>query len=309
MIKIRDLHKSFGDIHAVDGIDLEVRDGEIFGLLGPNGAGKTTTISMISGILRPDTGRIEIDGMEIWDNPKKVKSILGVVPQEIALYEDLTPKDNLMFWGRLHGLRGDDLKTAMARSLEKVGLQTRGKDTVKTFSGGMKRRLNLAMGLLHSPKILLLDEPTVGIDPQARLTILEIIREIAGRGTTVLYTTHYMEEAEEICNRLAIMDHGKVLCTGTVEELRRRAGKAEVLRMEGDFDRADLYGAVEVVEGVKILHAAEGKALLSVDSEGPGLMAVMPAILDSGLKISDLSIQQPNLQSVFIALTGRELRD
>lgn len=309
MIKISGLRKAFGDIQAVDGISFEVRDGEIFGLLGPNGAGKTTTISMISGVLRPDAGHIEVDGLEIWKNPREVKGILGVVPQEIALYEDLTPLDNLRFWGRLHQLRGRKLEESISEALDRVGLAQRAKDRVSHFSGGMKRRLNLAMGLLHRPKFLLLDEPTVGIDPQARLAILEIIREVASAGTTVLYTTHYMEEAEELCARIAIMDTGKILSTGSVEELSRQAGEGEILRLEGEFDEQDLHEFISTRPGLKLLRSEKGKAVFSIDPEGPGLTDILSEILQSAIKISDLSIQRPSLQSVFIALTGRELRD
>jgi len=281
VIKIHGLKKSFGELHAVDGISFEVRDGEIFGLLGPNGAGKTTTISMISGILRPDAGLIEVDGMEIWKKPREVKSILGVVPQEIALYEDLSPTDNLRFWGKLHDLRGRELEESISQALKRVGLAQRAKDRVAQFSGGMKRRLNLAMGLLHRPKFLLLDEPTVGIDPQARLAILEIIRDVASTGTTVLYTTHYMEEAQELCARIAIMDEGKILSTGSVEELSRQAGAGEILRLEGEFDEKSLQELIQAHPGLKLLHAKDGKAILNIDPDGPGLMDVLPGILHS----------------------------
>jgi len=309
VIRIDGLKKSFGEINAVDGISFEVQDGEIFGLLGPNGAGKTTTISMISGILRPDAGRIEINGKEIWKHPREVKSIIGVVPQEIALYEDLTPVDNLRFWGKLHGLGGSALQDRVDVTLDRVGLGERAGDRVSQFSGGMKRRLNLAMGLLHEPRFLLLDEPTVGIDPQARLTILEIIKETARQGTTVLYTTHYMEEAQELCDRISIMDHGKILSSGTVDELRLQAGEGEIIRLEGDFSAATLRKLLAENPGLYLLAENPGTALLSVAADGPGLTALLPRILQSELQLSDLSIQQPSLQSVFIALTGRELRD
>ncbi len=216
MIQIDRLRKCYGDLVAVDDVSFEVRDGEIFGLLGPNGAGKTTTINMICGVLRPDSGRVLVDDRDIWLHPKAVKQNLGVVPQEIAVYEDLTARDNLSFWGSLYGLTGSELGNRIDESLSRVGLAERGGDKVKTFSGGMKRRLNLCMGLLHRPKFLLLDEPTVGIDPQARLNILDVIGEVAAAGTTVLYTTHYMDEAEQLCDRIAIIDHGKILALGTL---------------------------------------------------------------------------------------------
>jgi len=306
MITIEGLRKHYGDIKAVDGIDLEVNDGEIFGLLGPNGAGKTTTISMISGVLKPDSGRITFDGLNIWVEPKKVKRMLGVVPQEIAVYEDLTANDNLQFWGSLHGLRGPELKKAVREALERVGLEDRANDRVKAFSGGMKRRLNLCMGLLHRPKFLLLDEPTVGIDPQARLSILEIVREVAAAGTTVVYTTHYMEEAQELCNRIAIIDHGQILTIGTLEALTRQSGESEVLKVVGNFGEAE---ANQRLSGLRLIRVEEGTVLAGIDATGPGLLEILPQVLESGLSIADVSIQKPNLQSVFISLTGRELRD
>ncbi|MCD4749155.1 MAG: ABC transporter ATP-binding protein [Thermoanaerobaculales bacterium] len=309
MIKIEGLQKSYGEIKAVDGIDLEVHDGEIFGLLGPNGAGKTTTISMISGVLKPDAGRVTIDDADIWLEPKKVKRSLGVVPQEIAVYEDLTARDNLSFWGSLHALRGKNLRGRIDDALGRVGLADRADSLVKTFSGGMKRRLNLCMGLLHRPKFLLLDEPTVGIDPQARLSILEIVREVAGAGTTVLYTTHYMEEAQELCDRIAIIDHGKILTIGTLDELTRQSGEGEVLKLIGSFDEMTATRFLSGVPGVKLLRVMEDTAMVSVRTDGPGLLAVLPSILESDLTIDDVSIQKPSLQSVFISLTGRELRD
>ncbi len=309
MITIEGLQKHYGDIKAVDGIDLEIQDGEIFGLLGPNGAGKTTTISMISGVLRPDSGRITFDGLNIWVEPKKVKRNLGVVPQEIAVYEDLTAKDNLDFWGSLHGLRGPGLKKAVHEALERVGLQDRAKDSVKTFSGGMKRRLNLCMGLLHHPQYLLLDEPTVGIDPQARLAILDIVREVAEAGTTVLYTTHYMEEAQELCDRIAIIDHGQILTIGTLESLTRQSGESEVLKVVGNFDEASAHQRLSGVSGLRLIRVEAGAVLAGIDATGPGLLEILPQVLESGLSIDDVSIQKPNLQSVFISLTGRELRD
>ncbi len=309
MIQIERLRKCYNELVAVDDISFDVHDGEIFGLLGPNGAGKTTTISMICGVLQPDGGRVIVDESNIWVEPKKVKRHLGVVPQEIAVYEDLTARDNLSFWGSLYGLSGSELTNRIDETLSRVGLAERAGDKVKTFSGGMKRRLNLSMGLLHSPKFLLLDEPTVGIDPQARLNILEVIREVAAAGTTVLYTTHYMDEAEQLCDRIAIIDHGRILALGTLAELTRRAGEAEVLRLTGPFDNESLRERLAAIPGARILGLGEGSAVLAIESDGPGLLDILPRVLDADLGIEDVSIQRPNLQSVFIALTGRELRD
>ena len=309
MITVERLRRSFGDLVAVDDVTFEVRDGEILGLLGPNGAGKTTTLCMISGVLKPDSGRVLVDGRDIWLEPTAVKRHLGVVPQEVAVYEDLTARDNLSFWGSLYGLSGSELKERVDEGLSRVGLADRAGDRVKGFSGGMKRRLNLCMGLLHRPRFLLLDEPTVGIDPQARLNILEVIRGVAAGGTTVLYTTHYMEEAQELCDRIAIIDHGRILTVGTLDELTRLAGEAEVLRLTGGFAGGEARDRLQAIAGVRVLQAGDGSAMLSVAAGGPGLLAVLPAVLASGLALDDVSIQRPNLQSVFISLTGRELRD
>ncbi|HOC42737.1 MAG TPA: ABC transporter ATP-binding protein [Thermoanaerobaculales bacterium] len=309
MITVERLRRSFGDLVAVDDVSFEVRDGEILGLLGPNGAGKTTTINMIAGVLKPDSGRVLVDGRDIWLEPTAVKRQLGVVPQEVAVYEDLTARDNLSFWGSLYGLSGGELKARVDEGLTRVGLAERAGDRVRGFSGGMKRRLNLCMGLLHRPRFLLLDEPTVGIDPQARLNILEVIREVAGGGTTVLYTTHYMEEAQELCDRIAIIDHGRILTVGTLGELTRLAGEAEVLRLTGGFAGGEALNRLQAIAGVRVLQAGDGSAMLSVAAGGPGLLAVLPAVLASGLALDDVSIKRPDLQSVFISLTGRELRD
>jgi ABC-2 type transport system ATP-binding protein len=309
LIQIERLRKCYDSLVAVDDISFNVHDGEIFGLLGPNGAGKTTTINMICGVLQPDGGKVLVDDRDIWIEPKKVKRHLGVVPQEIAVYEDLTARDNLRFWGSLYGLSGSELSDRINEALTGVGLAERAGDKVKTFSGGMKRRLNLCMGLLHRPKFLLLDEPTVGIDPQARLNILEVIREAADAGTTVLYTTHYMDEAEQLCDRIAIIDHGRILAIGTLAELTKLAGEAEVLRLTGPFDDESLRTRLAAIPGTRILRVGEGTAVLAIESDGPGLLDVLPRVLEEELGVEDVSIQRPNLQSVFIALTGRELRD
>ena len=309
MIRVENLRRCFGSLVAVDDVSFEVRDGEIFGLLGPNGAGKTTTINMICGVLQPDGGRVVIDDRDIWLEPAEVKRHLGVVPQEVAVYEDLTAFDNLAFWGSLYRLKGRELSSRIGDSLSRVGLADRAHDRVKTYSGGMKRRLNLCMGLLHRPKFLLLDEPTVGIDPQARLNILEVIREVAAGGTTVLYTTHYMDEAEQLCDRIGIIDHGRILAMGSLAELTRRAGEAEVLRLAGAFHDQETRDRLGAISGARVLRMDDDSAVLAIDGEGPGLLDVLPAVLDAGLGVEDVSIQRPNLESVFIALTGRELRD
>jgi ABC-2 type transport system ATP-binding protein len=309
VIRVEGLRKSFSSLVAVDGVSFEVHDGEIFGLLGPNGAGKTTTINMICGVLQPDAGRVLVDDRDIWVEPTAVKRDLGVVPQEIAVYEDLTAHDNLSFWGSLYGLKGAELSSRIDAALSRVGLADRARGRVKHFSGGMKRRLNLCMGLLHGPKFLLLDEPTVGIDPQARLNILEVIREVAAAGTTVLYTTHYMNEAEQLCDRIAIVDHGRILAMGSLAELTRRAGEGEVLRLSGAFGDETARARLGAVDGARVLRIDDTSAVLAIDADGPGLLEVLPRVLEPGGGVEDVSIQRPNLESVFIALTGRGLRD
>ena len=309
MLEVQRLRKSFGSLVAVDDVSFEVGEGEIFGLLGPNGAGKTTAISMLCGVLKPDSGRVLVGGRDIWLEPKVVKRSLGVVPQEIAVYEDLTARDNLQFWASLYGFSGRDRTDRVNQALTRVGLSDRARDRVSTFSGGMKRRLNMCMGLMHRPKLLLLDEPTVGIDPQARLNILEVIREVASEGTAVLYTTHYMDEAEQLCDRVGIIDHGSLLTVGTLAELTQLAGEGEMIRLSGGFDAESGRQRLDGVPGVTVHSVEAGAAVLSVQSGGPGLTAVLPELLASELAIDDVSIQPPSLQSVFIRLTGRELRD
>ncbi len=309
MIRAQNLSKSFGTLRAVDNVSFEIQKGELFGLLGPNGAGKTTTLSMICGLLRPDSGRVVLDGIDIQEFPLKARRRLGIVPQEIALYEDLSASENLRFWGGLYGLSGRDLRRAAQEILERVGLGERAKEPVKRFSGGMKRRLNLAIGLIHKPSIVLLDEPTVGIDPQARINILEIVREIVSAGTTVLYTTHYLQEAEGLCNRVAIMDHGKILAMGTVPELAKLVGDGEILSVRGRFHADQMRGQLASHPDLDVITLADGHAVLGISRGNSSVSRLLEALFSARLPIDDISIQQPSLESLFLKLTGRELRD
>ena len=309
MLRVENLRKRFGKVQAVDGVSFEVAGGEIFGLLGPNGAGKTTTISMITGLLRPDEGRTLFEGVDIAADPLRFKSRLGVVPQETALYEELTAKENLRFWGGLYGLGGSTLDAAVERTLAQVGLDARAGDAVKTYSGGMKRRLNLALGLVHGPRAVLLDEPTVGIDPQARMNILEVVRALARAGTAVLYTTHYLEEAETLCDRIAVMDHGKILAEGPLDALKRRAGEEDLVTIEGAFDADDARARVADLPQVRVVSAAPGKLVLSAGGEGRGAVEVLSRVFAAEVELRSVSIQPPSLNSLFLHLTGRELRD
>ena len=308
MIRVEDLYRSYGSLRAVDGISFEVPEGELFGFLGPNGAGKTTTLSMISGLLRPDRGQVSIADIDVWQSPKQAKQLLGMVPQDIALYEELTARENLMFWGSLFHLSRSQLKTNMALWLDRVGLTDRANESVSKFSGGMKRRLNLAVGLVHNPKVVLLDEPTVGIDPQARKNILDIIREIAKEGTTILFTTHHLEEAEALCDRIAIMDHGRILETGSVEELAHVAGDGDIVGVKGTFTVDQIKNLLDK-EMVTVLNVAENAVSLSLSRDGINLAALLQKLAEAEIGISDISLQKPSLESVFLKLTGRELRD
>ena len=220
MIEVQGLRKQFGDLIAVDGVSFQAEPGKIFGLLGPNGAGKTTAISCISGLLKPNEGSVRILGHDVVTQGPESRRSLGVVPQELAIYEDLSARENLSYWGSAYGLRGANLKARCESVLERIGLADRAKEPVKNFSGGMQRRLNFGCAVVHEPQALLLDEPTVGVDPQSRVRLLDMVQEEAAKGTCVLYTTHYMEEAENLCSSLAILDHGKIIAAGTLSELR-----------------------------------------------------------------------------------------
>ncbi len=308
MIRVEELRKSYGRTLAVDGISFQARPGEIFGLLGPNGAGKTTTISILSGLLAPTAGSVTVDGRPMSPTAAAVKRTMGIVPQEIALYDELNARENLSFWGGLYGLSGSRLRGRVDEVLALIGLTDRAGDRVKTFSGGMKRRLNLGLGLVHEPTVLLLDEPTVGVDPQARINILEVIRQVAASGKTVLYTTHYMQEAEELCQRLAIMDHGRILAEGSVEELKRMVGEGEIVTVRGRFSAEEMRRSLDGNVDVRAVSLEDHQAMLAVQG-GCGSTRVLQDLLARSLAIEEIAVRQPSLEQVFIKLTGRELRD
>jgi ABC-2 type transport system ATP-binding protein len=309
MLEIRDLSKSFGALRAVDGVSFQVRPGEIYGLLGPNGAGKTTTISCVCGLLRPDAGHILLEGVSLADDPLAFKRRIGVVPQEAAIYGDLSARENLLFWGGMAGLGGSELRERVATALGRVGLAERAREPVRKFSGGMKRRLNLAAGMVHRPDLLLLDEPTVGIDVQARLNILEIVREVARAGARVLYTTHYLEEAQELCDRIGIMDHGRILAEGTLAELKRVVGEGEVVTLRGGFTPEQLRGVLGAESRVRVVHLEAGHVVLDAGAVQGEVVSLIDRIRAGRLPVDDITIQAPSLQGVFLKLTGRELRD
>lgn len=308
LLKVERLSKTFGAIRAVDAVSFEVRPGEIYGLLGPNGAGKTTTISMISGLLKPDAGEVFVAGASFWSNPQKAKGIMGVVPQELAVYEELTGRENLEFWGRMAGLSSGDAKSRANDLLEALTLSDRAKDAVKTYSGGMKRRINLGCALLHRPQLLLLDEPTVGIDPQARLNILEFIRHLRASGTAVLYTTHYLEEAENLCQRIGIIDHGRLLAEGTFSELQDRLGGDRVFALEADFKNASPDAWEGFHQRFRVIQKSETQLVVAaIGSRDPA--ECLKELLNLPVRLENVSLKRPSLNDVFLQLTGRELRE
>jgi len=307
MIEVVELRKQYGDFTAVHDVSFTARAGEIFGLLGPNGAGKTTTIGCISTLLAPTSGRIRVMGHDVVKDGMDARRSMGVVPQEIALYDDLSAEENLSYWGGAQGLRGTVLRERIREVLDLTGLLDRSKEPVKRYSGGMKRRLNFACGIVHRPKVLLLDEPTVGVDPQSRVRLLDLVREQARAGACVLYTTHYMEEAESLCDRLAIVDHGRICAQGTLKELRSLLGERDVLRLSGAFHPEQVRQALARVEGVEVIHADEANLALSMSDASHRLPLIFAAL--NGSELRGTTLTQPSLESLFIKLTGTELRE
>ena len=309
MIDVQNLLKTFGDLTAVNDVSFAPQAGEIFGLLGPNGAGKSTTINCISGLLTPTSGLVRVMGHDVVREGRAARACLGVVPQEVALYEDLSARENLEYWGGTQGMRNPLLGARIADVLALAGLQDRAREPVKRFSGGMKRRLNFACGILHRPRVLLLDEPTVGVDPQSRAHLLDLIRQEAAAGACVLYTTHYMQEAEDLCNRLAIIDHGKIIAQGTLPELRAMLGERDLLRFAGVFHPVAIREALQQEDGIEVVEATESLVLLALPEASRRLPAVFAALAAAGADVRGTALTQPSLESLFIKLTGRELRE
>ncbi len=309
MIEVTALRKEYGDLVAVDGVSFTAPTGAIFGLLGPNGAGKTTTIGCISGLLEPTAGTVRVRGHDVVREGAQAKASLGVVPQEIALYEDLSAGENLRFWGQAYGLGGAELRARITDVLEITGLLDRAGDRVDQFSGGMKRRLNFACGIVHEPQVLLLDEPTVGVDPQSRVRLLDLVREQANQGVCVLYTTHYMEEAQSLCDRLAIIDHGQIIAQGSLGELQAQMGERDLVRVSGSFDESELHGAFGRDGEVEVVTVDDAQATLSVRKASSKLPALLAVLTEAGSEVRDITVSQPSLESLFIKLTGKELRE
>ena len=312
ILEVKDLKKNHGDFAAVKGITFDIKVGEIFSLPGPNGAGKTTIISMLSTLYISTAGDASIGGHSISKEPMAVKQVIGVVPQEPALYEDFTARENLIFWGQMYGLSGKFLNSRVDEVLEQIGLVDKAKNQVRSYSGGMKRRVNIGVGLLHKPRLLFMDEPTVGIDPQSRRAILDTVKDLNLRqGMTVLYTTHYMEEAAELSNRVGIIDHGELIALGTQDELTKQVGQTDtlILHIGENEDTEALAESLKSLDGVLEAIAVDHEVSIVTPQVEDVLAKVVGAANERGIKIHSIDIREPNLEAVFLHLTGRALRD
>jgi ABC-2 type transport system ATP-binding protein len=309
VLECRDLRKRFGDLQAVGGISLEIAEGETYGLLGPNGAGKTTTISMVCGLLEPDGGEVLVTGRPLTTRSVELKAAIGYVPQELAIYPDLNARENLRFFARLYGLGGAEANARVDEVLEVIGLTDRAREQTKDFSGGMQRRLNIGIGLLHRPRLLILDEPTVGVDPQSRNAILESVERLAAEGMGVLYTTHYMEEAERLCDRIGIVDLGELKAEGTREQLVALVGEHDRVRLAGAGDLDAAARACGAIPGVRAASVRDGEVELIVEGARGLLAALLGAAAAAGADVRSVEVDEPDLEAVFLHLTGKALRD
>lgn len=309
ILDINNVSKQFKDLKAVDKLDLSVSEGEIIGLLGPNGAGKSTTISMIATLLSISEGDILYKGKSIKDKSCSIKKELGLVPQEIALYTELSGYENLVFWGNVYGLKGKELKERIKEVSKIIGIESRLKDKVKDYSGGMKRRINIGAALLHRPKLLIMDEPTVGIDPQSRKHILDTVKKLSEDGMTIIYTSHYMEEVEYLCRRIHIMDEGKIIATGTKDEL------IDILKGENKVKTSfthvddDLVDKIKSIKGVKSVNQNSNSLEILMHESKDAVKDIIELSNSNGSEITGIEISKANLEAVFLHLTGKDLRD
>lgn len=309
VLEVTDLEKHFDDLQAVGGVSFAIEPGETYGLLGPNGAGKTTAISMIAGLLRPDGGEVHVLGQAMTPTSRAPKAMVGLVPQDLAIYPDLTARENLAFFGRLYSMKGDQLRRRVEEVLDVIGLTDRADDRADEFSGGMKRRLNIGIGLLHGPRLLILDEPTVGVDPQSRNSILESVESLSSEGLAVLYTTHYMEEAERLCDRVAIVDQGVIQAEGTRRELVRMVGENDRVRIQTTGATSVAIDRLEQLPGV-VTALSSGNAIeLIVENASSILAETLRVVTEAGTSVSSVSVEEPDLEAVFLHLTGKALRD
>ena len=309
ILEAEGLCKSFGSLQAVKDVSFHINEGETYGLLGPNGSGKTTTISMICGLLPADAGTVTIGGMPMTTSTLEPKALVGLVPQDLAIYPDLSARENLLFFGRLYGLAGAELTRRVDEVLRVIGLADRAKDRSGTFSGGMKRRLNIGVGLIHSPTLLVLDEPTVGVDPQSRNAILESIEQLARDGIAVLYTTHYMEEAQRLCDRVAIIDGGVVRAEGTQRELVRLVGENERIRVKGTGKVMEAAERVKAMSGIADASASGDEVSILAPDVGAILTEALQKLSSDGMTVDSVAVEKPDLETVFLHLTGKALRD
>ena len=307
IIQVDGLVKHYGHVRAVDDVSFAVERGEIFGLLGPNGAGKTTIISILSCLVPPSAGSAWVAGYDVVAESLEVRNRIGVVPQEIALYQTLSARENLIFWGRMYGLSGATLAARADELIETVGLRERARTRIDTFSGGMKRRINIAVGLLHDPEVLFLDEPTVGIDPQTRRNLLDLAKELNEKGLTILYTTHYLEEAEFLCDRVGIVDRGRMIALGTQRELVAEIGATDTITVEADGLEPGLTRSLEEMDGILETSMDEDVMRLNAESGSRLLPAIVERLTSAGVAIRSVDVSAPNLESVFLHLTGRTL--
>jgi ABC-2 type transport system ATP-binding protein len=309
MITVRSVSKSFGSIKALDNISFNIEKGEIFGILGPNGAGKSTIVNILNTLVKPDEGDVIIDGVNITDDGDTVKLVMGVVPQEIALYDELSAYENLMFWGGLYDIPKKELRTIVNKTLEIVDLEGRKADRIKTFSGGMKRRINIACSLLHNPRILVLDEPTVGVDPQNRNHIFEVIERLNNEGMTIIYTTHYLEEAERFCDNISIIDVGRIIAQGTLKELKKISGVKDLLIVKLADVNELLISSITSENPSFRFDKTSGDFKVECGNIGIDTSIIINQIQNSGGVIEKISTQGTNLESIYLKLTGKELRD
>lgn len=303
------LYKSYKDIRVIDDLNFQVKEGEIFGLLGPNGAGKSTSINILLGLINFDQGSVKIFNKDINTEKNAIKSQIGFVPQEIAIFKELNAYDNVAYFGKLYGLKGDVLKEKVKQALEFVGLWERRKDFPDKYSGGMQRRLNIACAIVHEPKLLFMDEPTIGVDPQSRNNILESIKKLNERGTTVVYTSHYMEEIEELCTKVAIIDSGRLIAEGTSEELKEMILKYENISIEIDKDTIVNVSEIKNIDGVVSCEYDEGCLKIKSSIGSGNLSYIIERLIKANYKISSIDVEQPTLEAVFLKLTGKKLRD
>jgi ABC-2 type transport system ATP-binding protein len=310
IVEVKNLKKQYGELKAVDGLNLSIEENIIYGLLGPNGAGKSTTISMISTLIKPTDGQILVGGYDVVKEASNVRKLIGLVPQDIALYPNFSAGDNLTFFGRMYGLSGKKLHSRVDEVLDIVGLRDRKKDNIEGFSGGMKRRINIGVGLINNPKLLILDEPTVGIDPQSRNHILETVKYLNTQGMSVIYTSHYMEEVEFLCSHLAIMDKGRVIAEGTKEEVKKLEGNYQKIQINCTIDDNVLTETKSLKYVEEAIYEKDEELLLLMVEEASAVLGdIVTFINQKGIKIRSVKIEEQNLEGVFLKLTGRALRD